>query len=70
MKGLFLVFCLIAVSSASPARVLQILRILSPDCSNNGYLWKNQCFCLTSYTGSDCSQKSKLFSITFNKVNS
>lgn len=55
-----LIFFFALAAAQSPSRILQILRLLSSECSNHGYLWKGQCFCVTTYTGPTCSQKSKI----------
>ena len=65
MKFLLFTFLLLASTLAFPPRVLQILRILSPECSNHGYLWKGQCFCISIYAGPTCAQLSTFLAFFF-----
>lgn len=53
---LLILFLLVALASSS--RILQILRVLSPECNNHGYIYKNKCFCQTQWKGDKCQTSS------------
>ena len=68
MKFLIVLLAFTTLLFAAPPRLLQILRILSSDCSNHGYLYKNKCYCINTYTGVDCSQRSIHLFIVINYI--
>ena len=57
-----LIFLLLAVLQAQNfrPRVLQLLRILSPECNYHGHLYKGKCYCDGTWKGDKCEIKSPL----------
>lgn len=54
-----LLFLVLILSLTSGSRVLQILRLLSPECNYHGYIYKGQCFCQPNFDGVKCENRSE-----------
>ena len=66
-----LLLCFLLISLSNSQRLLQILRLLSPECNNHGYYYKAKCFCQSQWEGDKCQTSSiiHLFNINLKLEN-